>query len=1060
MKKALLLPLAALLFGTASAQVHCYTDEVHNEIVRQHPEIATTTQEMLRQIERNMKNMDLSQFAKTTASDTDNEVTYHVPIVFHVIHNYNTVLDFASDAAIMKCVTDINNMYNRRNADTSEVIDTYKGLIKGTDDKYIGKANITFHLATIDPEGNPSRGITRKHTYLSDDAGNYSKFDLWPPQRYMNVWIINFFGEQNAEAAAFAFKPDVANYLSYYDGVITLASYLNRDNTISHELGHTLSLDHPWGGTNQPDVACGDDGVDDTPPTRGHNPPNGNFPDGCQNLAAIYDTKCIIESQTAGKGTLNALKDKVVKDTSAAFISFKAYNRLYIDSVKFYPTVAGANYEIALKKNGDVIDTYNGTTVLNPGIYTNGLIGKTALNTKIIADNVNGRGVSFRVYDSVRINAFTFNRADTVNIQPYTIVLEKNGVQINSVSGVTDTNVLKTNVAVNWMLGIDSVNDYTISFSQNPFAFRDTFETGYPLTLGHDLVITDDTTNGYMNYFYGFTVRYGGNHLQTAPVAFVTQRLDTNDVYAIQFTVNPGIKVDTAAAGYTSSAQDVFKFVNDVTNGYYGGFYNWGMRYGNYYKIYDSATAYAYFGDSSSVYVDYPDTTNAQNVMDYTYCSKMFTHLQTIRMRAALESPIANRSNLISESNLALTLGYDPVTGTFPPMPNLPPTPDFSIVSDKVFTCADAAVGNTITFTNQSWNATVTSVNWDFSNNATNATSTSTTTVNNRFATEGWATVALTATSSGGSATLTRDSAIYVAPAQPMNALGYVEEFEPGSAVINQYPMFNFYGNDHKWELVDNAGTYDRYSMRYKNKDNRSGLQLAIDHPGGDMDDFYTPGFTMNQFSGPAYLTFQSAGAFTTNNIAQITDVLEIDYTTNCGQVWSPVTRLKNNDLGNNGTRLDDFTPIWSEWKAQSFALPNNAKTAGKVYFRFRFKPGAAIQNDGTIKGTGNNFYIDRISISEFPLAVNEVALNEKGIVLAPNPTNSGTSVVIKNNGAKTAQVRVTDVTGKLIYSTEANLTGSMSMVEIPASAVQVKGIYMVQVIAGNSKFSEKLVVY
>jgi PKD repeat protein len=35
-------------------------------------------------------------------------------------------------------------------------------------------------------------------------------------------------------------------------------------------VGHWLSLSHTWGNTNNPGVACGDDGVNDTPITKGH----------------------------------------------------------------------------------------------------------------------------------------------------------------------------------------------------------------------------------------------------------------------------------------------------------------------------------------------------------------------------------------------------------------------------------------------------------------------------------------------------------------------------------------------------------------------------------------------------------------------------------------------------------------------------------------------------------------------------------------------------------------------------------------------------------------------
>src|SRR3982750_4595750 len=43
----------------------------------------------------------------------------------------------------------------------------------------------------------------------------------------------------------------------------------NGSRTITHEAGHWFNLKHLWGSTNQPQVACGDDNVTDTPETQG-----------------------------------------------------------------------------------------------------------------------------------------------------------------------------------------------------------------------------------------------------------------------------------------------------------------------------------------------------------------------------------------------------------------------------------------------------------------------------------------------------------------------------------------------------------------------------------------------------------------------------------------------------------------------------------------------------------------------------------------------------------------------------------------------------------------------
>src|SRR6202012_2017521 len=129
--------------------------------------------------------------------------------------------------------------------------------------KYIGNPHIHLHLATIDPNGNPTKGIVRHQSYLTADGGDEAKLDDWPQNKYVNIWFVNTFGAQFTGVAAYAYYPSDAQYMPYYDGVICLSSYINYEKTIPHELGHVFSLEHVWGNTNSPEVACGDDLVDD-----------------------------------------------------------------------------------------------------------------------------------------------------------------------------------------------------------------------------------------------------------------------------------------------------------------------------------------------------------------------------------------------------------------------------------------------------------------------------------------------------------------------------------------------------------------------------------------------------------------------------------------------------------------------------------------------------------------------------------------------------------------------------------------------------------------------------
>ncbi|HEY1038336.1 MAG TPA: M43 family zinc metalloprotease, partial [Bacteroidia bacterium] len=98
---------------------------------------------------------------------------------------------------------------------------------------------------------------------------------LWDPQKYLAFYVcrqLDFEG-----AAAYTFLPGWLGAGNPADAVVTLHNYVGSIGTstpytsrvLTHEVGHWLGLDHVWGGTNDPGVACGDDGVGDTPITKG-----------------------------------------------------------------------------------------------------------------------------------------------------------------------------------------------------------------------------------------------------------------------------------------------------------------------------------------------------------------------------------------------------------------------------------------------------------------------------------------------------------------------------------------------------------------------------------------------------------------------------------------------------------------------------------------------------------------------------------------------------------------------------------------------------------------------
>ena len=263
MKKFLLsLLVASGLAATAGAQTKilpCGTDQLRAQMVAQHPEILKYEQQFEKEYQRVVADGSIGRFlaSKSGAAAGD---TIDVPIVVHVLHNYGN--EFVSDNSVYNAVDNWTQYYLTGTNNASGIIPVFQ--------PYIGVPKFRFHLATKDPQGNPTHGITRHFTYLTYHAASNTKIGQWDPTSYVNIWIFASFddpsGGGNGIVLANATPPSQAAATPFYDGVNANASYFNDGSTIPHELGHIFSLSHTWGDTNSPEEECGDDGVDDTPP--------------------------------------------------------------------------------------------------------------------------------------------------------------------------------------------------------------------------------------------------------------------------------------------------------------------------------------------------------------------------------------------------------------------------------------------------------------------------------------------------------------------------------------------------------------------------------------------------------------------------------------------------------------------------------------------------------------------------------------------------------------------------------------------------------------------------
>jgi hypothetical protein len=200
-----------------------------------------------------------------------------IPVVVHVL--YRTEADNLTDEQVASQIDVLNADYAATNQDIGNVPAVFA--------ERVGNPGLRFALATTDPAGSPTTGITRRRTTVAsfgvDDrmkADETGGTDPWDTARYLNIWVCRLSGGVLGYAQFPGGPPET-------DGVVVLTSAFGRGGsarapfdlgrTTTHEIGHYLNLSHIWGEARVP--TCDDsDSVDDTPNQWGPNFGKPAFP--------------------------------------------------------------------------------------------------------------------------------------------------------------------------------------------------------------------------------------------------------------------------------------------------------------------------------------------------------------------------------------------------------------------------------------------------------------------------------------------------------------------------------------------------------------------------------------------------------------------------------------------------------------------------------------------------------------------------------------------------------------------------------------------------------------
>ncbi len=264
MKKVLLILFIPFLNFYAQDIHRCGTDYVVQKALQNNPDARKNIEEL--------EAFTQQWIAEHANEKSDKALLITIPVVVHIV--YNTAAENLSDARIQSQIDVLNQDFRRLNADASNTPSAFQSVAADVE--------IEFCLANVDPNGQPTTGITRTSTSVTsfDINTDNIKFtsqggkDAWPSNKYLNIWV----GDISGGILGYATPPGtfpanqdgvVINYKYFGTSAYGAQSPYNKGRTATHEVGHWLNLKHIWGDDG---TSCsGTDNVSDTPNQAGEN---------------------------------------------------------------------------------------------------------------------------------------------------------------------------------------------------------------------------------------------------------------------------------------------------------------------------------------------------------------------------------------------------------------------------------------------------------------------------------------------------------------------------------------------------------------------------------------------------------------------------------------------------------------------------------------------------------------------------------------------------------------------------------------------------------------------
>ena len=299
-KLLLLIPILLFLFLTGlNAQPPCAFDKLHKTLLETDPVYAGRIEENKTAIRR-----FIESHPQRRGPAARPNTAYTIPVVVHVMHTGGAVgtIYNPTDAQIMGAINYLNQVF----------AGTFPGMTAPVEGGGVVDLEVQFALAQRTPACGATNGIDRVDAssipnYVANGVNaigstgcpdlTLKNFSRWNPANYYNIWIVNKIdgadGTSGQFIAGYAYFPGAPTTL---DGTVMLATQMiSGQKTLPHEVGHALSLHHPFedsdNDTDCPSnlncVTTGDLVCDTDPVTLNYNVGTGLYNFACRTGANV-----------------------------------------------------------------------------------------------------------------------------------------------------------------------------------------------------------------------------------------------------------------------------------------------------------------------------------------------------------------------------------------------------------------------------------------------------------------------------------------------------------------------------------------------------------------------------------------------------------------------------------------------------------------------------------------------------------------------------------------------------------------------------------------------------